>query len=181
MTGERDVTSLQAQRQEQDARELRNVLSRFATGVTVLSTGGNNAHGMTANSFTSVSLRPPFVLTCVARTALMHANILATRSYGVSVLGAHQERLGRYFADRRRPSGIDQFDVTDWFPGPNTGVPMLADSLAWLECELVESYDGGDHSVFLGQVLGMGRESGAPLLFCDGQFQQLVAAPARSA
>jgi flavin reductase (DIM6/NTAB) family NADH-FMN oxidoreductase RutF len=182
VTNEGEVTRLPAQRREHDARELRNVLGRFATGVTVLSTGGDNAHGMTANSFTSVSLLPPLVLTCVARTAVMHARIEATRSFGVTVLGSHQERLARYFADRRRPNGIEQFDVTEWFPGPHTGVPLLVDSLAWLECELVATYDGGDHSVFLGHVLGMGREFvGTPLLFCDGQFDQLASPPAKSA
>jgi len=181
VTNDGEVTSLPARR-EHDVRELRNVLSRFATGVTVLSTGGDNAHGMTANSFTSVSLSPPLVLTCVAKTAGMHGVILATRSFGISVLGSHQEQLARYFADRRRPSGIEQFDVTDWFPGPHTGVPLLAGSVAWLECELVATYDGGDHSVFLGQVLGMSREAvGTPLLFCDGQFDQLATPPAKSA
>lgn len=181
MSNEGDVTRL-PERREPEARELRNVLGRFATGVTVLSTGGDNAHGMTANSFTSVSLRPPLVLTCVARTAGMHAEIETTRSFGVSVLGAHQERLARYFADRRRPSGIEQFDVTDWFPGPHTGVPLLVNTVAWLECALVATYDGGDHSVFIGQVLGMGRDPvGAPLLFCDGQFESVASPQAKSA
>lgn len=185
MSGDADVTVLQTaatQRQEQEARDLRNVLSRFATGVTVLTTGGVNTHGMTANSFTSVSLRPPLVLTCVARTALMHEYIQGAKSYGVSVLGTDQERLARYFADRRRPGGIDQFDVTDWFPGPHTGAPLLVNSVAWMECALVAAYDGGDHSVFVGRVLHMGRETfNGPLLFCDGQFHHLDAPVAKSA
>lgn len=171
-----------AQRREQDARTMRNVMGRFATGVTVLSVGGEHSHGMTANSITSVSLDPPLVLACVARTAVMHAAILAARSYGVSVLGAHQERLARYFADRRRPSGIEQFDATDWFPGTYTGAPLLVDSLAWLECELVDAYDGGDHSVFLGRVLDMGRNpGGGALLFFEGGFHRTLPPAARSA
>lgn len=182
MTGEADVTRLPAVRPIPDIRELRGVLGRFATGVTVLSTGGANCHGMTANSFTSVSLDPPLVLTCVARTALMHAAILGARSYGVSVLGAHQERLARYFADRRRPTGVEQFDATDWFPGPHTGAPLLVESLAWLECAVEEVYAGGDHSVFLGRVLAAGRKPGrGTLLFCDGEFHHLAPLAARSA
>lgn len=184
MSGEGGVTRLLGSRPrtDDDVRALRGVLGRFATGVTVLSTGGGHCHGMTANSFTSVSLDPPLVLTCVARAALMHAAILATRSFGVSVLGSHQERLARYFADRRRPTGIEQFDVTDWFPGEFTDAPLLVDSSAWLECELVAAYPGGDHSVFLGRVLNMGRSpAGGTLLFCDGGFHHLVPAAARSA
>jgi flavin reductase (DIM6/NTAB) family NADH-FMN oxidoreductase RutF len=163
-------------------RSLRSVLGRFGTGVTVLSVGGVNCHGMTANSFTSVSLDPPLVLACVAKSALMHAAILTAKSYGVSILGAHQERLGRYFADRRRPAGIDQFDVTDWFPGTFSGAPLLVGSLAWLECELVHVYDGGDHSIFVGRVLDMGRNTGGgALFFYDGDFHHGEPAAARSA
>jgi flavin reductase (DIM6/NTAB) family NADH-FMN oxidoreductase RutF len=137
---------------------------------------------MTANSFTSVSLDPPLVLACVGKSALMHAAIVAARSYGVSILGAHQERLARYFADRRRPSGIDQFDVTDWFPGTYTGAPILVSSLAWLECELVEAYDGGDHSIFVGRVLDMGRETGGGgLFFFEGDFHHMLPPSVRSA
>lgn len=171
-----------ANRQEQDARSLRSVLGRFATGVTVLTVGGANCHGMTANSFTSVSLDPPLVLVCVAKSALMHAGILAARSYGVSVLGEHQERLARYFADRRRPKGIDQFDVTDWFPGTVSGAPLLLGSLAWLDCRLAAVHDGGDHSIFVGEVLDMGSDTGGEgLMFFDGGFQRMAAPSARSA
>lgn len=179
MSGDGGVTTL---RREHDVTALRGVLGRFATGVTVLSAGGEHSHGMTANSFTSLSLDPPLVLVCVARTALMHAAILAARSYGVSVLGAHQERLARYFADRRRPLGIEQFDVTDWFPGRYTGAPLLVDSLAWLECQLVSAYEGGDHSVFVGRVLDMGRSTGGQaLLFSEGGFHHVLPAAANSA
>jgi flavin reductase (DIM6/NTAB) family NADH-FMN oxidoreductase RutF len=171
-----------ARQRPQDAGSLRSVLGRFGTGVTVLSVGGTSCHGMTANSFTSVSLEPPLVLACVAKSASMHAAILAARSYGVSILGSHQERLARYFADRRRPSGVDQFDVTDWFPGAYSGAPLLVDSLAWLDCELVEAYDGGDHSIFVGRVLDMGRDAGGgALFFFEGDFHHMAPPAARSA
>lgn len=166
----------------QDSRSLRSVLGRFGTGVTVLSVGGSECHGMTANSFTSVSLDPPLVLTCVSKSALMHAAIMSAKAFGVSILGAHQERLARYFADRRRPAGIDQFDVTDWFPATYSGAPILVDSLAWLECELVETYEGGDHSIFVGRVLDMGTDvGGGSLLFFEGDFHHIVPPAARSA
>lgn len=161
---------------------LREVMSQFATGVTVLTAGGEHSHGMTANAVTSVSLEPPLVLCCIARTARLHEVILSTRSFGVSMLGADQEDFARYFADRRRPRGLAQFDAVDWWPGPHTGAPLLSGSLAWLECELAEVYDGGDHSIFLGNVLSASRGSSRQaLLFFGGGFHQVLPPAARSA
>lgn len=158
-----------------DGRAMRDVMSRFATGVTVLTVGGEQVHGMTANAFTSVSLDPPLVLCCVANKAWMNAAIISAGSFGVSVLGADQESVARYFADRRRPMGEAQFAGGDWLPGPQTGAPVLATALAWLECDLVQVRDGGDHSIFLGQVLNMNRsDSGSALLFFGGGFGHIV-------
>jgi flavin reductase (DIM6/NTAB) family NADH-FMN oxidoreductase RutF len=160
---------------------LREVMSRFATGITVLTTGGARCHGMTANAFNSVSLEPPLVLCCVVRTAVMHEAITVSGSFGVSVLAADQEHLARYFADRDRPRGAAQFDSVSWLPGRFSGAPLLSGALAWLECRLVEAYDGGDHSIFVGQVLGCGRGDGREaLLFFGGGFHQLLARPAEA-
>ncbi|MBB5896300.1 flavin reductase family protein [Kutzneria kofuensis] len=163
------------------ASPLREVMSRFATGITVLTTGGERCHGMTANSFNSVSLEPPLVLCCVVRTAVMHEAISVSGSFGVSVLAADQEHLARYFADRSRPRGAAQFDSVPCLPGRFTGAPLLTGALAWLECRLVAAYDGGDHSIFVGQVLGCGRgDGGEALLFFGGGFHQLLARPAEA-
>jgi flavin reductase (DIM6/NTAB) family NADH-FMN oxidoreductase RutF len=159
---------------------LREVMSHFATGITVLTTGGEHSHGMTANAFTSVSLEPPLVLCCIARTAQMHEAILRARSFGVNVLSAGQEPVARYFASRNRPKGPAQFDEVDWVAGPRTGAPLLAGSLAWLECTVAEVYHGGDHSIFLGSVLDASRRAGEALLFFGGGFHQGIP-PARSA
>jgi flavin reductase (DIM6/NTAB) family NADH-FMN oxidoreductase RutF len=149
---------------------LRAAMAQFATGVTVLTTAGELCHGMTANAFSSVSLEPPLVLCCVTKTSRMHAAISAARYFAVSVLGAGQEDVARYFADRRRPDGLAQFGAVDWVPGPRTGAPLLSGSLAWLECELAESYEGGDHSIFLGRVLGirLGAADGSLVFFGGG-------------
>ena len=161
-----------------DGRAMRDVMSRFATGVTVLTVGGEQVHGMTANAFTSVSLDPPLVLCCVANKAWMNAAIVSAGSFGVSVLGADQENVARHFADRRRPMGEAQFEGGDWVPGPRTGSPVLPTALAWLECDLVQVRDGGDHSIFLGQVLNMYRsDSGSALLFFGGGFGQMLPKP----
>lgn len=153
---------------------LRQVMARFATGVTVLTTGGAHCHGMTANSFTSVSLDPPLVLCCVARDARMHHAIRTERRFAVSVLAAGQRQVARHFASRSRPHGPAQFDAVAWLPGPLTGAPLLSGALAWLECGLAAVYDGGDHSVFLGRVLGSARGTEKEaLLFFDSGFHRL--------
>ncbi|GLU48730.1 flavin reductase family protein [Nocardiopsis ansamitocini] len=156
-----------------DHASLREVMGRFATGITVLTVGGERCHGMTANAFTSVSLDPPLVLCCIAHTARMHEAITVERSFAVSVLGVGQEDTAGYFADKRRPAGPAQFDAVDWVPGPRTGAPLLPGSLAWLECEVVDVHQGGDHSMFLGAVLSSTRAAeGQPLLFFGGAFHR---------
>ncbi|MDT0615390.1 flavin reductase family protein [Streptomyces lancefieldiae] len=159
-----------------DPAALREVMARFATGVTVLSTGGEHIHGMTANAFTSVSLDPPAVLCCVGRSAVMHEAITAAGHFGVSIMEATQEDVVRFFADKHRPLGPEQFSRIDWTPGRHTGAPLLTGALAWLECDLSTAYSFGDHSIFVGQVVEARRGSGHDgLLFFDGTFQRAVA------
>ncbi|HEV7979568.1 flavin reductase family protein [Amycolatopsis sp.] len=153
---------------------LREVMARFATGITVLTAGGEQGHGMTANAFSSVSLDPPMVLCCVSRAARMHSAIVAAGSFGVSILGAEQNELARYFADWRRPGGLAQFDEVDWSAGPQTGAPLLDGALAWLECRLAHSYEGGDHSIFVGEVVTADRgQVQDALVFYGGGYHQV--------
>jgi len=179
VTSERHLTPLPSPELLPTAspKVLRDVMSNFATGITVLTAAGDHCHGMTANAFSSVSLEPPMVLCCIARTAQMHEAILRTRHFGVSVLSAEQEHLARYFASKNRPRGMAQFDQVEWFPARRSGAPLLAGSLAWLECELAEVYHGGDHSIFLGTVLDAARRSGDALLFFGGGFHQGMPSP----
>ena len=109
-----------------DTRLLRRAFGAFATGVTVVTVGGADPHGMTANSFTAVSLDPPLVLVCVERVAFMHNLLPKAGMFGVSVLAAGQAAVARHFADRSRPLGPEQFDVIDWRPGQLTGSPLIA-------------------------------------------------------
>ncbi len=180
--GTEPVTVLRTGAEQETAkRALRDVMAQFATGITVLTARGTLAHAMTANAFTSVSLDPPMVLCCVARTARMHETILDAKGFGVSVLSSEQEGLARYFASRGRPNGMAQFERIDWFPGRHTGVPLLTGSLAWLECDLEEVYEGGDHSIFLGLVRSASRGAGQALLFLDGGMHRYDPPTARSA
>ncbi len=157
---------------------LRSLLGTFATGVAVITVGGPSPRGMTANSFTSVSLDPPLVLACVERTARMNAALCTAGAFGVSVLASDQEPVARYFADRRRPSGAAQFAAVKWIAGDRTGAPLLLGALTWFECRLWRAYDGGDHSIFVGRLLSAERvpHGGAgesPLVFHRGGFSQL--------
>lgn len=152
-------------------RELRSVLGAFASGVTVVTVGGVEPHGMTANAFTSVSLDPPLVLVCVHRNARMHEAIERAGSFAVSVLAQQQVKLARYFSARDRLPGVAQFADVPWSPGSHSGAPLLTGALAWLECALWSVYAGGDHSIFVGQLLTAIRSgAGGPLVFHDGRF-----------
>ncbi|WP_335936532.1 flavin reductase family protein [Streptomyces sp. PTD5-9] len=155
-------------------RRLRRAFGSFATGVTVVTVGGAVPRGMTANSFTSVSLDPPLVLVCVAKEARMHDSLAAAPAFTVSVLGADQEHVARHFADRSRPLGAGQFDAVDWFPGPTAGAPVLAGAAAHFECRPWRTYDGGDHTIHVGRVLSW-DESPDPgaLLFHHGRLGRL--------
>jgi flavin reductase len=164
-----------------DRGALREVLGRFATGVTVVAAGGETPAGMTANAFTSVSLTPPLVLVCVKRAAAIHQAVLDCGSFAVSVLSAQQEDVARHFADHSRPRGRAEFDVAGWSPGPNTGAPLIHGALAWIECALTAAYDGGDHSIFLGSVLASGHGTACDaLLFFGGGFHSPPLRPGKS-
>jgi flavin reductase (DIM6/NTAB) family NADH-FMN oxidoreductase RutF len=156
-----------------DTQGLRKTLGRFATGITVITVGGEKPRGMTVNAFSSLSLEPPLVLVCVVRSATLHDLIYERGSFAVSMLAAHQEQEARLFADRSRVRGAE-FDAVGAVPGPYTGAPVLPGALAWLECKLATVYDGGDHSIFIGEVQSLRRgEAEDALLFYQGDFRRL--------
>ncbi|MGW5717640.1 flavin reductase family protein [Amycolatopsis sp. NPDC003865] len=153
---------------------LRQVMAQFATGVTVLTAGGEDAHGMTANAFSSVSLEPPMVLCCVSKAARMHTAIVNAGSFGVNILAADQQDTSKYFADWRRPDGMAQFEAVGYTAGGKTGAPLLNGALAWLECELAQVLEGGDHSIFLGRVVATSRGTGEhALVFYGGSYHHV--------
>ncbi|MDP9866414.1 MULTISPECIES: flavin reductase family protein [Streptosporangium] len=169
------VDNTTSSREAADAKALRRAFGTFATGVTVVTTGGPIPHAMTANSFTSVSLDPPLVLVCVDRNAVMHRCLTSTEFFGVSVLADHQEAEARHFADRWRTLGAAQFDNVGCLPGELTGVPLMEGALARFECELWRTYDGGDHTIFIGKVLSMDQQPGRDgLLVFNGKFRQIT-------
>ena len=155
-----------------DPREHRRVVGRFATGVTVVTTVlDGQHHALTANSFTSVSLDPFLVLFCPERIARFHDAVLAAGVFGVSVLARDQRESSRRFAARGRP--LDgQFDGVPHSVGPRTGTVLLDGALSTLECRTVTTADAGDHTVVIGEVLGLGvpLPTGEPLLYYEGRY-----------
>jgi flavin reductase (DIM6/NTAB) family NADH-FMN oxidoreductase RutF len=154
-----------------DADEFRRVLGQFATGVTIITAVDDGEPvGVAANSFTSVSLDPPLVLFCVARTSSTWPRIERARKFAVNILGEHQEDLCQLFATK----GADRFGQIDWHDGVG-GSPVLHETLAYLDCEFWAEYDGGDHIIVVGRVLDLGvdRDAG-PLLFFSGSYGRLA-------
>jgi flavin reductase (DIM6/NTAB) family NADH-FMN oxidoreductase RutF len=150
--------------------EFRRTLGMFPTGVTIITTQvGDQVHGMTANAFMSVSLRPPLVLISVDRRARMHALLHDGRHYGISVLGDEQEALSDHFAGR----------ADGELPEPRFHVvretPLVEGAVAHLVARVVRAYWGGDHSLFLGHVEYARCATGQPLLFHGGRYQHLLA------
>jgi flavin reductase (DIM6/NTAB) family NADH-FMN oxidoreductase RutF len=150
-----------------DPWRLRHALGRFVTGVTVVTTRhpGGRLEGLTANSFSSVSLDPPLVLWSLRREAPSLASFAASRRFAVNVLGAQQCDLSRHFA---RPS-LDKFATVAHESGLG-GCPLIRGSLAQFECRLEETVAGGDHVIFIGRVEHARYRDGEPLLFSAGQY-----------
>lgn len=143
------------------ADALRACLGRFVTGVTVVTfSGPGGRRGLTINSFTSVSMQPPLIMVSIARTAQAH-DALFGRRFCVNVLGAEQEQVARHFAG----GGADPLRWAD-----DPAVPRLAGALAHIVCEPWRAYDGGDHTVFLGEVTGFGYRSGDALAYANSRF-----------
>jgi flavin reductase (DIM6/NTAB) family NADH-FMN oxidoreductase RutF len=146
-------------------------MARYATGVAVVATEHDGVrYGMTVNSFTSVSLDPLLTLFCCERDSSLHEPLLRAGSWAVSVLSAGQQDVAAWFATRGRP-GVDQFEGRSARKGEATGAPVLANPLAWFECRTWATYDGGDHSIVVGEVLALGCGSQEPgLLYFRSEY-----------
>ena len=150
--------------------EFRRVIGRFATGVTIITSRlGEELHGMTANALTSVSLEPPLVLICVDRAADSHDIIERSGIFAVSILARGQEALSDQFAIKEGAAAHRLGDVPHHTCA--TGAPVIDGSLAYLDCRVVERYSGGDHTIFLGEVVDAGPlNDERPLIFYQGRY-----------
>ena len=151
-----------------DGREFRDTLGQFATGV-VIATGcleGTPA-GFAAQSFASLSLDPPLVALCPSKTSTSWPKLRASGHFCINVLSDRQQGVSDLFAR----TGIDKFAGLAWQPG-QTGSPVLAGVLAYIDCELADELDAGDHTIAIGRVrdLGILDEQGSPLLYWRGAY-----------
>lgn len=147
----------------------RQAMSKFATGVAVISTLGQDGapHGMTANAITSVSLEPPLILVCIGHQRVTYGNVMARRRFGVNFLAQGQGDIARYYArDPRDRSG----DVAVPWQATGASPPRMDGAIAFLSCQVVAAYDHGDHAIVVAHVEEALVSQGKPLLYYERQL-----------
>ena len=157
-----------------DATQFRQALGAFATGVTIVTTrdAAGNDIGLTANSFNSVSLNPPLVLWSLSRKARSHAAFIESEYFAVHILAADQEALSARFAT----AGADKFESLTFARGAG-GVPLLESCAARFVCRRAYRYEGGDHEIFVGEVVAFEHFPKSPLIFQRGRYALAVTKP----
>lgn len=153
-----------------DEYRFRSVLSRFASGVTVVTAvdDGGVDHGITVSAFCSLSLEPPLILICIDHGTVMHHILENSTALAVNILAVDQEELARRFSD---PDN-DRFDGTSFTRGAN-GAAVLTGAAAHLECALTHRFEGGDHTIFVGRVETAESSDAPPLLYFRGGYARL--------
>lgn len=153
-----------------DPRELRNIMGHFITGVTVITTkdADGKPFGLTANAFSSLSLDPPLVLICVDKKVDCYACFEQSKAFVVNFLGEEQEYLSKRFATK----GIEKFEGIAVRHG-QLGVPILDGVLGYIECQIVNTYEGGDHTIYVGEIQSAAASGDRPLLFFKGKYYRL--------
>lgn len=157
----------QAKHQAKDFAGLRNILGAFVTGVTVVTTFDHQGRprGLTANSFTSVSLNPALILVCIGEDAASYSAFTACTRFAVNILSERQQPVSALFASK----SPDKFKRVRWTKSAG-GSPLLEDSLAWLDCRLHTLMPFGDHAIVVGEVTGYSAGAGRPLGYFRGGY-----------
>ncbi|HEV1994482.1 MAG TPA: flavin reductase family protein [Candidatus Acidoferrum sp.] len=157
------------------ALEFRKALGHFTTGVTVVTVEREPGmiHGMTANSFTSVSLDPMLILVCVDQRAKLLPLLEKKKRFGVSVLKAGQEAISEYFAKGEQSAEAEERLAIRyrWTP---SGVPVIEQTILQLSCNVVASHVAGDHTIFVGEVEDAEVHEGEPLLYFRGEYRRIA-------
>ena len=144
-------------------------MSHFASGVTVVTTEHEGKpFGMTVAAFSSLSLHPPLVLVCVEKTVKTHDAITGAGKFGVSILNSNQTDVSNRFASR----ADDKFAGTEIVHG-ELGLPLIAGAITRLECRVSEKLEGGDHTIFVGEVVGAQTEEGEPLVYYRSGYREI--------
>jgi flavin reductase (DIM6/NTAB) family NADH-FMN oxidoreductase RutF len=149
----------------------RRTCAQFATGITVVTVldSMGHPHGMTVNSFSSVSLDPPLVLVSIDLRNAILGHFISSSWFAINVLAEHQQFLSHRFSS---PSE-DRFVGVYWHPGVS-GTPIIDGVLANLECSVVKTFEAGDHTVLIGEVRRAGYEEGKPLIYFNSGYQNLA-------
>jgi flavin reductase (DIM6/NTAB) family NADH-FMN oxidoreductase RutF len=152
-----------------DEAKFKMAMSHFASGVTIVTTAHEGTQfGMTVASFASLSLRPPLVLICVEKSVKTHDAIAAARKFGVSFLAAEQADISSQFASRRE----DKFEGVSVHNGM-LGVPLIDGAITTIECTLQDQLPGGDHTIFVGEVVDVETREGVPLLYFRSGYREM--------
>jgi flavin reductase len=161
--------------EEAERRRMRDLMAHFATGVTVVAARhGPLLAGMTANAIATISIDPPILMASIARKAETHGAIIGSHAFAVSVLADDQQDLADCFAQPTTASKLTRFCDAAWHEA-ETGSPILEGALAYFDCRLTERHDGGDHTIFLGEIVAAGfREDAEPLLWYASGYHRLA-------
>ena len=153
-----------------DSLSLRHACSKFATGVTIAAVldPDGKPHGLTVNSFTSISLAPPLILICIDHNTKVLEYFRLAACFGVSVLSADQQEISNRFAAR----GENRFHHTGWHAA-KSGVPLIDGALATFDCEATQIVEAGDHSIFIGKVKALTVADGRPLIYFQSGYREL--------
>jgi flavin reductase (DIM6/NTAB) family NADH-FMN oxidoreductase RutF len=155
-----------------DSAVFRKTCARFATGIAVATVTGldGRPYGITVNSFTSVSAAPPLVLVCIDYRSSVLAHFRGSAWYGINVLSDEQRALSERFAARVP----DRFERLAWHAGI-CGVPLFDESLATMECSVVQTVEAGDHAIFIAEVIRASAREGNPLLYFGSEYRNIQA------
>jgi flavin reductase (DIM6/NTAB) family NADH-FMN oxidoreductase RutF len=156
-----------------DRDQFKEVVSKFASGVTIVTTADERGfHGVTVSSFCSLSLDPPLVLVCIDRSIQSHELITSAPTFAVNILSRGQTFLAEQFSGQT-PLADPKFSRVPHRMS-ESGIPLISDAVAWLECDAWRSYEGGDHTIFVGQpIRGELGEQDDPLIYFDREFTEL--------
>ena len=154
------------------AQDFKDLMSRWPTGVSVITTIDElgEKYGFTANSFVSVSLDPMLVSFCLNRNSRLLEKLSASKKFTISILSSSQEAIARHFATPM----LDKFQDIVHGISPQTACPHIEGALGWMECEVRFQYPGGDHDIFVGEVIGISMDNTkSPLLYYNRKFSSV--------
>jgi len=145
----------------------KRVLGHFATGVAVVTAVDGVPVGLTVQALCALSLDPPMILVCPGRASTTWPHVAASGKLCINLLAADQTDLARKFSQ----AGTDKYSGVQWHPSECLGLPVIDGTLAWIDCEVDQVLDGGDHWIAICRVLALEAQVGSePLIFCQGRF-----------